>query len=91
MLEVEKNFDLVPGDKERLIKKAEFIEEKTITDTYYDSADYKLTCRDYWLRKRDGKFELKVPLNKANIHNRLTDQYKELETVENIAEELNIN
>ena len=46
--------------------------------------------KDYWLRKRDNKWELKVPLNKETIDNRLTDQYHELESEKEIAEELGL-
>lgn len=90
MIEVEKNFDLRPGDKERLTDGAEFVRKKTFTDVYYDNAEYYLTGRDYWLRKRDDRFELKVPLNKEGIGDRQTDQYRELETDGEIAEELGL-
>lgn len=80
MIEVEKNFDLRPGDKERLIEGAKFLKKKTFTDVYYDNDVYNLTGRDYWLRTRDGRFELKVPLNTESIKHRATDQYHELET-----------
>ncbi len=91
MIEVEKNFDLRPGDKERLIENAEFVGRKSFTDVYFDTPDFSLTSRDYWLRTRDGKFELKVPLNKEGIGNRKTDQYRELDTDEEIARKLNLN
>src|SRR3989344_3797540 len=78
MIEVEKNFDLKPGDKERLIQDAKLIAEKTFTDIYYDTADFRLTTKDYWLRQREGKWELKVPLSEA-IRKKETDQYRELE------------
>ncbi|TSC67755.1 MAG: thiamine-triphosphatase-like [Parcubacteria group bacterium Gr01-1014_72] len=80
MIEVEKNFDLRKGDKERLIKGADFIGRKVFTDVYHDTTDFSLTSRDYWLRTRDGRFELKVPLNQEEIGSRRTDQYQELET-----------
>lgn len=88
MIEVEKNFDLKPGDKERLIRRAEFIGQKSFTDIYFDAADFSLTARDYWLRTRDGKFELKVPLNAESSNRRITDQYDELETEMAIAQKL---
>src|SRR3989338_6378355 len=83
MIEVEKNFDLKPGDKERLIQDAKLIAEKTFTDIYYDTADFRLTTKDYWLRQREGKWELKVPLSEA-IRKKETDQYRELEDEEEI-------
>ena len=90
MIEVEKNFDLRPGDKERLIQGAHLIAEKRFTDVYYDTSDYKLTGNDYWLRQRDGRWELKVPLSTKGIHERSTDQYRELETETEIAHELSL-
>ncbi len=90
MIEVEKNFDITPESKRLMVDGATLLYRKTITDTYYDSKEYSLTGRDYWLRKRNGRFELKVPLNNGKILDRLTDQYKELETNEEIAHELGL-
>ena len=91
MIEVEKNFDLRPGDKERLINNAKLLYRKTFTDVYYDNKNYYLTGMDYWLRERNGKFEFKVPLNTGLIKRRVTDQYRELETEDEIAHELKLN
>ncbi|MFH0890436.1 MAG: CYTH domain-containing protein [Candidatus Liptonbacteria bacterium] len=91
MIEVEKNYNLKPGDKERLTADAEFLYAKAIRDIYYDSPDWKLTRRDHWLRERNGRFELKVPLNNKPISERETDQYRELETDAEIARELELD
>ncbi len=90
MIEIEKNFDLRPGDKERLIYDAELIESKSFTDTYYDNATYNLTSKDFWLRKRNNRFELKAPLNTKGVNREITDQYRELETDIEIATELGL-
>ncbi|MBI1754785.1 CYTH domain-containing protein [Candidatus Azambacteria bacterium] len=90
MIEVERDFYLETEDKKRLIKGAEFLGTKTFTDVYYDTADYSLTQRDFWLRTRDGILELKAPLNRERIDNRQTDQYRELESDESIARELEL-
>jgi len=37
--------------------------EKQFRDLYYDTPDYSLVRRDIWLRCRDGKWELKVPID----------------------------
>ncbi len=89
MIEIEKNFSLKPGDKERLIRGAELVSSKTFTDVYYDDDKYSLTSRDFWLRKRGDRFELKVPLNTAGGRE-TTDRYKELETDAEIAAELGL-
>ena len=83
MIEVEKNFDLKAGDKERLIQDAKLISQKSFADIYYDTDDFRLTTKDYWLRQREGKWELKVPLG-ATIQRKETDQYYELEDEEEI-------
>ena len=80
MIEIEKNFDLRSGQRERLITGARLFGRKIITDSYYDLVDYSLTRRDYWLRRRDNRWELKVPYNAAAVGDRLTDRYHELET-----------
>jgi len=74
---------LKAGDKERLIESAKLIVKKTFTDIYYDADDFRLTTKDYWLRRRDGKWELKVPLGQT-IQKKETDQYRELENEEEI-------
>lgn len=90
MIEIEKNFDLRPGDKERLIRDAHLVSRKSFTDVYYDSKTYDLTRKDFWLRKRDERFELKVPLNTAGADRHPADLYRELESDEEIATELSL-
>ena len=90
MKEIEKNFDLRPGDKERIIQGAGLLRRLTFTDVYYDTPDFSLTGNDYWLRTRDGKWELKAPLNKKFGSERRSDQYEELETEEEIGNRLEI-
>lgn len=77
MIEVEKKFLLSDQDKEQLIEDAEFLNERTFTDVYYDTADFTLTSQDKWLRSREGRFELKLPLHHGT--DRLADQFDELE------------
>ena len=88
MIEVEKKFILNEQDKERLIKNAQFLNERAFTDIYYDTEIFSLTANDKWLRSRDGRFELKLPLHKGA--NRLADQYDELEDEQKIRGALNL-
>ena len=88
MIEIEKNFDLRDGEKEKLIDGAVFLVGKQFTDVYYDNRDLEPSLKDYWLRTRDSKWELKVPLNPDKEENRKTDQYRELETEREIIEAL---
>ncbi len=92
MIEVERNFDLREGEKEKLIEGAKFLGKKEFTDVYFDTNDLKLSLNDHWLRTRDGKWELKVPLNKDKMAvDRKTDQYREIEDEKQILLELNLD
>lgn len=82
MIEVEKKFILNDKEKERLFKDAEFISEKIFTDIYYDNENFDLTSKDKWLRLRQDKFELKIPVHEGI--ERIADQYDELESEEAI-------
>ncbi len=89
MIEVEKKFLLKGDDEKRLIEGADFIGEKVFTDIYYDTKDFSLTGNDNWLRQRDGKFELKLSLNKEAV--RKANFYDEIEDEDRIKEFLGIS
>ena len=80
MIEIERKFAVTEEGKRRLTEGAEFVSEKTMTDTYYDTVDFQLTTKDRWLRLRDGKWELKEPLHALGFSKRAADQYRELIT-----------
>lgn len=91
MIEVEKKFILSSKDRERITEGAEFLSEKSFTDTYFDTSDYLLTKADKWLRLRDNRFELKLPMNQGKgSSQRQLDQYEELDTDEAIYKALDI-
>lgn len=90
MIEVEKKFILTEKEEKSLTAGAEFLGEKTFIDIYYDDENYSLTGKDIWLRKRSGRFELKIPLN-LNIKERISDQYREIENDEDILKYFNTN
>ena len=87
MIEIEKKFILNEVAKARLLEGAEFLSEKTIHDEYFDTEDFSLTKRDWWLRSRNGHFELKIA-NHEGI-DRLVDSYKEIEDETEIKKILN--
>ncbi len=89
MIEVEKKFTLNKKDIERLTEHAEFLIQRVFIDIYYDTNKYTLTRKDWWLRSRDGEFELKIPMA-YGARERLTDQYQEINNTKEIASELNI-
>lgn len=88
MIEVEKKFILNEQDKKQITKDAQFLNEYIFTDIYYDTEIFSLTSKDKWLRSREGKFELKLPLH--DRVDRLADQYNELEDEQKIKEALNL-
>lgn len=90
MIEVEKSFSLTKEQENNLVKGAEFLGEKRLTDIYYDDLFYTLTTKDMWLRKRDRSFELKLPINKPN-EERTSDQYEELDNSQDILEYFNVH
>lgn len=88
MIEVEKRFLLTPQEQERLLHGAVLEWEKTYTDTYYDTKDFRITRKDWWLRNRSGTFELKVGQRAERAGT--TDTYKELEDDASILQALDI-
>ncbi len=82
--EVEQKFSISPETREKLaalgaLKKG----SKSFTDIYYDTTDHSLTFNDFWLRKRNGSWQLKSPLQR-HASKPLTDKYKETENEEDI-------
>lgn len=90
MIEVEKKFILQNGNEARLIKGASFIKEISIHDVYHDTADYALTRKDWWLRNRNSAFELKISLSIDPAVRRLSDQYEEITSENEIARRLKL-
>src|SRR3989338_3434517 len=91
MIEIEKKFTLGKGDRERLLKGAEFVKKQEVHDTYYDTKDYSLAKKDWWLRLRNGNFELKVSFRIPSEKEKYAPtQYREFETDEEIKKALGI-
>lgn len=65
MIEVEKKFLFTPEQESQLLEGAVFFGEKILIDVYYDADAFALTSKDWWLRTRDGRFELKIALPHA--------------------------
>jgi thiamine-triphosphatase len=75
MIEVERKFLLEGKDEADLVHGAIFLNEKKFTDSYYDTKDLRITTRDWWLRERDGRWELKIAITSRT---RLIDHYDEV-------------
>ncbi|NTV41597.1 MAG: CYTH domain-containing protein, partial [Candidatus Moranbacteria bacterium] len=84
MFEVEKKFKLNEDELERLLEGAQFLGEKTFGDVYYDTLDFTLSKNNIWLRKRDGQFQLKLPVSQKEKMQ--TNQFQEIEGEEKIRE-----
>ena len=89
MFEVERKFHLTADEKERLLNGAQFIGEKQFVDVYYDTADYRLTTQNWWLRSRAGQWELK--LSRAQHADRSVTNYQELTTESDIRSALHLS
>lgn len=89
MIEVERKFKLTPEEEQHLLEGAEFLAEKKFTDEYYDASDFALSRKDWWLRKRAGKFELKI--GKKDSTHSLSDTYQELEDDASILQALGLS
>lgn len=89
MIEVEHRFLLTPEEQTHLLEGAVFQWEKTYTDTYYDTADYRVTRKDWWLRNRSGNFELKIGRHADRPG--ITDAYEELDDDLSILKALEIS
>lgn len=88
MIEVERKFRLTPEVKEKIVKEAKFVDVKEIHDAYWDTKDWALTLKCFWLRKRGERFELKVPLYGNGL--KLGEHFSELEDDSSIASELGL-
>ena len=84
--EVERTF-VFESDAPNKIKAAggRCLGEKKIKDTYFDTTDFSLIRNNFWLRQRNGRWELKyAPLEKAarakkNKKPQPTSVYREVE------------
>jgi len=83
MIEVEKKFAPTKKQLDKLLLGAKFLKEITFKDTYFDKKDFSLILADKWLRLRDNRLELKLPLgpightkNSLDLYDEITDEMK---------------
>lgn len=87
MIEVEKKVFLEKKQLDYIENNATFINKKVFRDTYYDDEKYSLTLQNYWLRKRENRFELKRGITKRNEK---IDRFEEIVDDEEIKRILNL-
>jgi adenylate cyclase class IV len=86
MIEVEKKCLATPQFLDCLQHNAIHLGERVLEDIYFNFEDLKLVQNDIWLRQRNGKYELKIPMS-DHIK---SDVYEEIEDETQILKRLNI-
>ncbi|MDR1236552.1 MAG: CYTH domain-containing protein [Holosporaceae bacterium] len=89
MIEIEKKLNPSNESVELVKKDTIFVTHKIMNDILYDYEDLSLIKNDVWLRKRNGKFDLKVSKDKDR-KTRFLDVYDEIEDESKICEILNV-
>lgn len=91
-LEVEYKFAVPAATRARLLAAAEAagaeVCERTFRDEYYDDGASGMTLSDRWLRRRDGRWQLKVPVGMRGGGRGGMFVYREVEEEEMVWEEL---
>ncbi|NGX38177.1 MAG: hypothetical protein K1000chlam2_01349 [Chlamydiae bacterium] len=87
MIEVEKKVSLRESDLKTIERLGTFLGSRIVTDTYFDTPDFRYTTSDIWLRERECKFELKVGVSriKGGI-----DRYEEITNEAKIIKKLGL-
>lgn len=65
-IEIEKKFICTPSVLHYCLQNSITSVDIKMTDTYYDNSSFTLSKKDMWLRRRNGKLELKWPQQKEN-------------------------
>jgi len=91
MIEVEKKFAPTKKQLENLLNDAEYLKKVTFSDTYFDNGQFSLILTDKWLRIRDKKLELKLPLGPIGHTNISLDLYEEITNETKIRKILNLS
>lgn len=89
MIEIERKLHPSSEIVEKIKNDATFLVSQMMNDIVYDYEDLSLIQNDIWLRKRNGKFDLKVSKDN-DIKNRKFDIYDEIEEESKMCEFLKI-
>ncbi len=66
-MEVEARFLLTPTSQVRLLEGAKLIEETKFTVEFLDTPQWTLAYSNHWLKRKNGKYELKIPLKNREL------------------------
>lgn len=84
-IEVERKFQVTDFDENKLFQaNGKLISEISFEDVYYDNNSYGLILNDCWLRKRNHKWEFKIPVNRDPNMLYMSTQFRELEDEKDI-------
>lgn len=75
MIEVEKKVYVREMDLKTIERVGTFLGSRIVTDTYFDTADFRYTTSDIWLRERECKYELKIGIRNTKGQ---VDRYEEI-------------
>lgn len=87
MIEVERKIFIDEPQLKTIEESAEFLESVFLTDTYYDTSDFRFTTSDIWLRERNCEFELKIGIKGINGS---IDRYLEIKNEPEILKKLGL-
>lgn len=87
MIEVERKIFIDESGLKKIEQCAEFLESLLITDTYFDTSDFRFTTSDIWLRERNCAFELKIGIKGMNG---TIDRYLEIKDEQEILAKLGL-
>ena len=79
-VEIERKFAVYTDTEGKIVQAGgTCVKDVTFSDSYFDTDSFHLTLVDRWLRRRDGKWELKAPLSEPSKQNIATTCTKYLE------------
>lgn len=88
MIEIQRRVHLRETDLKTIERRGTFLGSRILTDTYYDTPEFRYTTSDIWLRERECKFELKIGVH--GIQGEI-DRYKEVTNEAEIHEKLGLD
>jgi len=88
MIEVEQKVLLRESDLKTIERLGTFLGSRMLTDTYFDTPDFRYTTSDIWLRERECQFELKIGVRSVKGE---IDTYEEITDEGIILEKLGLD